>query len=161
MHNENTYDIGEYMREYLNPEEEDFIMNMPEKIESKLEELKLLIKVPYKWPENPDPAYVNNVFQHIIDIENGRYKEDELQTFHSHKINENFKIAIIFEVTCNSDIPWFNKYNFLNNFEISYAMIEEFHLKEDHDINIEIGYGCKNNFSVWIRPSIGKWKSNT
>lgn len=98
IHNENTHDIGEYTIDYLNPEEEDYIKNMPEKIESILENLKLIIKVLYKWPENPDPACVNNSVQHIIAIQDGYYKEEELQTLCSHKINDNFQISIKFEV---------------------------------------------------------------
>lgn len=163
--NEKSEHIGNYKLNYLNPESED-VINLSEKVNSKLEKLNLLIKVPYRWPKNPDPSYVNNNMEHILAIEGDYYKEDELQTLYSHKVNENFKISIKFEVTCKSDNPldilWVNKYSFLYNFEISYTMFNMDNIgKEEPDTFFEISYGCKDNFSLCIRPSVGKWIKNS
>lgn len=160
-HNENSQDIDEYTLDYLNPEAEDVVKDMHEKIESTLENLNLLIKLPYKWPKNPDQIFEDNVIEHIKAIEKGYYKDDELQTLHSHKINDNFKISIKLEVTCKSDIPLdlplLNKYKFLYNFEISYKMLD-MDCKEEPETCWKISYGSMDNFYLHIQPSAGEWK---
>ncbi len=162
--NGKSEDIGKYELIELNPESED-VINLSEKVNSILEQLNLLIKVPYRIPKFPDGGFVNNVGAHLRAIEDGKYKEDELQTLHSYKVNENFKISIKFEVTCNSDNPlniihWVNKYSNLYDFEISYTIIKLIR-EEDPDTVYEINYGYWDNFSLCIRPSVGKWIKNS
>lgn|GEM_PF-5277043 len=150
----------------LNPESED-VVNLSKKVNSILEELKLLIKVPYRIPKYPDGSFVSNVGAGLRAIEDGEYKEDELQTLHSYKVNESFKVSIKFEVTCNSDTPlnfiqWVNKHSFLYDFEISYTIIDLNLIgEEDPDTPLEINYGYWDNFFLCIRPSVGKWIKNS
>jgi hypothetical protein len=159
----NIRDIGKYELDYLNPEAEDVIKDMSEKVESELENINLLIKSPYKWPKNPESYFGDDTIKHIDAIGKGYYKENELKTLHSHKINDNFEISIKFEITCKSDIPLdiplLNTYKFLYNFKISYTKLDlDFFNKEEPDTYLEISYGCMDNFNLHIQPSTGKWK---
>ncbi len=154
IHNENTHDIGEYKLDYSNPEDEDVIRDISDRIESKLENLKLLIKAESKCPKEPKFCRTD---MEIQAIKENVYSDEELQAISSHRIDNNFKINIEFEITCKADIPISWEHKFRYNFEVSYTELNLDDIIEP-ERSSAILYGWEDDFELTIKPSTGKWK---
>ena len=157
FNNDKSDHIGKYKLNDLNPESEN-VINLSEKINSKLEKIGLLIKTDYKWPKDPEHIFIDE-YANYWAILNDDCKENELETLHSYKINNNFKIFIKFEAICKTDVPLLSPtHRFFHNFEVSYEMQDlDFIGEEDPQTDFLIAYGRKPNFNLFIKPSMGEW----
>ncbi len=132
IHNEIADDIGEYELTYLNPKGREVISDISKTIESKLENLKLVVKT----------------------IENRTLKTnggEESLIIRSKKIKSDFKI------TCKADIripKWVNTHKFQYNFEISYTKC----LIDELGNYIGVPHGHEDNYIITIKPSGEKYR---
>jgi hypothetical protein len=138
IYNENAHDIGEYELNYLNPESHDVFRDISKRIESKLKNLKLVVKTEEK---------------RSIKTNDG----EDLLIINSLKIDSDFKINIEFKITCKADIlvpTWINTHKFQYNFEISYAK----NVVDSYGHYVGVPYGHEDNYIIIIKPSNGNWK---
>lgn len=155
IHNEKAHDIGEYKRDYLNPEEEEVIRDISERINSKLEDLKLLIRTDSISPEELEFGTT----EHVIEVLEKLYEENESQIICLYRIDNDFKINIEFKITCKADILISMRDKFRYNFEVSFNKrdLDDLNINEQ-DAAIAISYYYENNFFFVMKPSTGKWK---
>lgn len=157
IHNEIAHNIGDYELDYLTPEAEDVISDISNRIESKLEELKIL-----DITESIDPFFYRSDFiDDDIKILEKYYEDNEFQTICSYIIDNDFKINIEFKITCRAHIPISTIDKFRYNFELSYIKydLENMDLiKHEHEKALAISYGYEDNFFLIMKPSNGKWK---
>ncbi|VVB84300.1 Uncharacterised protein [uncultured archaeon] len=156
IHTKNTYDIGEYKLDYLNPEAED-IIDISEIIKSKLENLKILFSFDSIIPE--DSGF--ELKSREIEILKKYYEDNEFHTIVSNTIDNDFKITIEFKITCRANIPISMRDKFQYNFELSYEKydLDDLFLNiNEQDKVLAISYGYEDNFSLIIKPSNGKWR---
>lgn len=161
---------------HLNPEDEQVIRGISDRIKSELIKLEKLIS-----NNSTNPGDLIGSTSHEIDIVEKLYEDynKQIGDFYnivSYRIDKDFKIDIEFKITCRADIPIsipiFMRDKFRYNFEVSYIKddldelgicdlddLRHSNLNEnERDKYLAISYGYENNFFLIMKPSSGKWK---